>query len=87
MAGFNPDVAQVFLYRREGVKDAAEFYRNPRVKLELKNYGQSPAFLHRYAIGLSWDEHAPRKFTPYPFEDKVIHAGGIYEFEQITSFC
>jgi hypothetical protein len=61
-------------------ESAATFYQNPKVRLELKNYGQSPALLRKYSIGYSWDEDSPREFTSYPFEDEVIDAGGTYEF-------
>ncbi len=60
-------------------ESAATFYQNPKVSLELKNYGQSPALLRKYSIGYSWDEGSPREFTSYPFEDEVIDAGGTFE--------
>lgn len=74
-------VLHEFSFIVQGIEDAAAFYRKPGVKLELKNYGQSPAFLRKYAVGLSWGEHPSQRFTPYPFEDVVIDAGKTYEFK------
>jgi hypothetical protein len=67
-----------FSFINEGRENPVAFYEYPRVRLKLRNYGQSPAFLRKYAIGYSWDENSPKKFTWYPFEDQVIDAGATY---------
>lgn len=40
-----------FEFINEGREHPATFYGYPRVRLKLRNYGQSPAFLRKYAIG------------------------------------
>jgi len=72
-----------FSFIVEGIKDAAVFYRNPKAGLEVKNYGQSPAFLRKYSIGYSWQGDSAMEFAAYPFEDVVIDAGGSYEFQEL----
>jgi hypothetical protein len=76
-------VVHRFSFINTGRENPAAFYRQPRIRLVLKNYGKSPAFLRRYAIGYSWGESSPQKFTWYPFEDQVIDAGASYELREV----
>jgi hypothetical protein len=62
----------------------AAFFQCPKVGLVLKNYGQSPAFLRKYAITLSWGDDKPGKCPAYPFdEEQVIAPGDTYRFTSI----
>ncbi len=73
-----------FAFINEGKENPVAFYQCPRIRLELKNYGQSPAFLRKYAIGFSWGSDKTEKFTVYPFdEEQVVDAGGIYIFNDV----
>jgi hypothetical protein len=76
-------VVHGFSFVNTGRQNPAVFYRQPRVRLVLKNYGKSPAFLRKYSIGYSWGELAPKKFTWYPFEDQVVDAGASYELREV----
>ena len=69
-----------FTFVTKGCKDAAEFFRCPKVGISVKNYGQSPAILKSYAIVLTYDGLPPKprfKF-PYPCDtEDTIDAGRI----------
>jgi hypothetical protein len=73
-----------FSFINEGRQSPEAFYQYPRIRLELRNYGQSPAFLRKYAICLSWGNEQTGKCPIYPFdEEQVIDAGATYRFTEI----
>jgi len=76
-------VVSRFSFVNEGRESREAFFQYPRIKLELRNYGQSPAFLRRYAIGFSWDDKETGKPRSFPFEDQVIAAGDTYPLNEI----
>ena len=76
-------VVDRFSFINTGRENPVAFYSQPRVRLALKNYGKSPAFLRKYSIGYAWGEGAPNKFTWYPFEDQVIDGGATYELTEV----
>ena len=73
-----------FSFINEGRENPAAFYQYPKVRLELKNYGQSPAFLSKYVVSFSWGSDMPETVTSFPFdEEQVIDAGGIFVFGEV----
>jgi hypothetical protein len=72
-----------FSFVNTGRENPAVFYRYPRIRLELKNYGQSPAFLRKFSICLSWGDEKTGKSPSYPFdEEQVVDAGDTYAFSE-----
>ena len=60
--------------------DREQFYRKPQVRLELKNYGQSPAFLKEFSVSFSWGTGRSDS-GGYSFEpERVVDAGATFTF-------
>jgi hypothetical protein len=76
-------VISKFSFDNELRQNPAAFYQYPKVRLELKNYGQSPAFLRKYAINFSWNDDPWKKCIGYAFEDRVVDAGETYQFSVV----
>ncbi|HTV06753.1 MAG TPA: hypothetical protein VME86_15400 [Acidobacteriaceae bacterium] len=49
----------------------AAFFRSPRIRMELWNYGKSPAFLKEYAIWFSWEDSVIKPIM-YPFNSEEV---------------
>jgi hypothetical protein len=71
-----------FSFDTKGREHPVTFYHDPHVQLELKNYGQSPAFLKKFNLNFSWGTEESSN-TGYDFEaEQVIDAGGIFAFKE-----
>jgi hypothetical protein len=66
------------------VGESAEyFYKSPRIKLELWNYGHSPAILKNYFLAFSWNEAAPAPKEGYEFSfnaEEIVKPGDRFIF-------
>ena len=71
-----------FSFDTKGREHPVTFYHDPHVQLELKNYGQSPAFLKKFNLNFSWGTGESSN-RGYDFEaEQVIDAGGIFAFRE-----
>jgi hypothetical protein len=64
------------------------FFLRPSVIIEVKNFGQSPAFLKGYTIAFTWNElpEEPEYKFPYPCSvEEVVDSGGTYTIDDATT--
>ncbi len=70
-----------FVSRMEGASEEM-FYQFPGARVELKNFGQSPAFMLRYAGAFGWDDDPP-SYQSYLFDgEEIIEPGGTLKIDE-----